>query len=60
MKTAMFQCLKCKSEVPIGLVDAKVQEPKNCSNCKMRETFQLIHKYCSFTDKQYVKIQELP
>ncbi len=25
MKTALFQCLKCKAEVAIHLVDAKVQ-----------------------------------
>lgn len=60
MKTAMFQCTKCKAEVPINLVDAKVQEPRHCSNCKYKDTFQIIHKYCNFTDKQYIKLQELP
>ena len=25
MKTATFQCIKCKAEIPIDLIDAKVQ-----------------------------------
>lgn len=57
MKTALFQCLKCKAEVPINLINAKVNEPKNCVNCKLKDTFQIVHSYCNFTDKQYVKIQ---
>ncbi len=60
MKSAVFQCIRCKAEVPINLIDAKVQEPKACSNCKLKDTFQIVHKYCHFTDKQYVKLQELP
>lgn len=60
MKTAVFTCLRCKAEVSIDLIDAKVQEPKTCSNCKLKDTFEIVHKYCHFTDKQYVKLQELP
>lgn len=57
MKTAMFQCLKCKAEVSIDLINAKVAEPKTCIKCQQRDTFHIIHSYCHFTDKQYVKIQ---
>lgn len=26
----------------------------------MKQSYQLIHNHCNFTDKQYIKVQELP
>ena len=28
--------------------------------CQKKSTMQIIHNMCTFTDKQYIKIQELP
>lgn len=42
------------------LENAKVQEPNECHKCKHKNTLELIHNLCSFTDKQFIKFQELP
>ena len=42
------------------LDNAKVQEPSQCPHCLQKNTLELIHNYSQFTDKQYVKFQELP
>lgn len=60
MKAAHFRCIGCKFEVRVFLENAKVQEPKECERCKGKLTMELIHNQCVFTDKQFVKFQELP
>lgn len=37
-----------------------MQEPTDCSNCRLKHTLEIVHNLCSFTDKQFVKFQELP
>ena len=60
IKTAFFRCEKCKSFEERQLVNAKVKEPVRCAKCKQKDTQQIEHNLCTFTDKQYVKIQEMP
>jgi DNA replicative helicase MCM subunit Mcm2 (Cdc46/Mcm family) len=37
-----------------------VKEPDLCDVCRSRECFEIQHNFSRFTDKQYVKFQELP
>ncbi|EGR29325.1 hypothetical protein IMG5_158460 [Ichthyophthirius multifiliis] len=60
MKLAVFKCTNCQNLVHVTLERAHVEEPNDCSNCRMKNSFQIQHNLCHFTDKQYVKIQEMP
>jgi DNA replication licensing factor MCM4 len=60
MKRAWFRCERCGDEVGVDLDNARVQEPQSCRVCRQTQTMQIIHNFCSFTDKQYIKFQELP
>ena len=60
MKRAWFKCENCSDEIAVPLLNAKVQEPEVCRVCFSKETMQIMHNFSSFTDKQYIKIQELP
>lgn len=42
------------------LENAKVEEPKDCERCRKKNTMDIQHNLCVFTDKQFVKFQELP
>jgi DNA replication licensing factor MCM4 len=60
MKLAAFKCNNCSTTVTVSLENAKVQEPTECYNCRQRNTLEIVHNLCRFTDKQYIKFQELP
>ena len=60
MKRAHFACCQCAHTVIVDLENARVKEPEKCQSCHQLKTFELMHNYCQFTDKQYIKIQELP
>lgn len=60
MKTAYFTCSFCGHSVEVELENARVAEPRNCVSCKQRECMEIQHNLCAFTDKQYIKFQELP
>lgn len=60
MKLAFFRCTHCRSDLTVTLDNAKVQEPTECPTCHIKHSFELIHNQCQFTDKQYIKFQELP
>lgn len=60
MTGAIFMCCNCKAEVHVRLDNARVNEPKVCERCKMKETLEIVHNSCSFIDKQFIKFQELP
>ena len=60
MKMAFFRCTNCRSDLTVALDNAKVQEPTECPICRIKNAFEIIHNLCQFTDKQYVKFQELP
>jgi DNA replication licensing factor MCM4 len=46
--------------VEIELENARVMEPKSCKKCYSKNSMEIEHNLCTFTDKQYVKFQELP
>jgi DNA replication licensing factor MCM4 len=60
MKEACYKCCKCKKEEYKYVERGRITEPEFCDNCKGRMTFELIHNQCMFSDKQHIKIQEIP
>ena len=57
MKRALFRCDHCGDEVGLDMVNARVQEPEICRICNKTNTMLIQHNLCSFTDKQYIKLQ---
>lgn len=62
MKRAFFRCIRpnCKAEMQVVLENAKVQEPTECQRCRVKNSIEIVHNLCEFTDKQFIKFQELP
>ena len=60
MKSAYFTCINCSHVRFIDLENAKVKEPDHCDVCKFNNSFEIQHNLSRFTDKQYIKFQELP
>ena len=60
MKEAHFQCVKCGREEERSVQTGRIQEPTFCQNCNQRDSFQIVHNQCIFSDKQHVKVQETP
>ncbi|KAK4191732.1 putative DNA replication licensing factor [Podospora australis] len=62
MKDAFFKCSTCGHSVTVELDRGKIREPTECprQRCKQKNTMQIIHNRCTFTDKQVIKLQETP
>ena len=60
MKQACFRCQRCRFQVFVNVELGNVEEPRDCQKCKSKFSFQIEHQNCSFTDKQYIKLQEKP
>ena len=60
MKDAIFQCEVCGIYQQSLLARGIVEEPNSCTNCQSKNSFQLMHNLCKFTDKQQIKLQETP
>ncbi|KAL6121794.1 hypothetical protein NUSPORA_01223 [Nucleospora cyclopteri] len=59
VKRAVFKCVKCNLLMSVDSIKGIVNEPTNCE-CGNRFTFELRHNEGEFSDKQVVRIQELP
>lgn len=60
MKEACFRCTKCHKEEYKYVERGKITEPDHCDQCNGRMTFEMIHNFCMFSDKQHIKMQETP
>ncbi|KAK4458003.1 putative DNA replication licensing factor [Cladorrhinum samala] len=62
MKDAFFKCSVCGHSVTVELDRGKIREPTECPRvrCKSKNSMQIIHNRCTFTDKQVIKLQETP
>lgn len=60
MKEACFKCFKCHNEYRTFIQRGRIEEPDTCNHCKNKYTYQLVHNSCYFSDKQHVKMQEVP
>ena len=60
MKESCYKCSKCSNEVYKFVEKGRLTEPDVCEQCGQRGTFEMIHNFCMFNDKQHVKMQETP
>ncbi|KAJ5933701.1 hypothetical protein N7454_006030 [Penicillium verhagenii] len=62
MKNAFFRCSTCSLGVQVDIDRGRIQEPTSCprDSCKSKNSMQIVHNRCSFTDKQVIKLQETP
>eukprot|EP01059_Diplonema_ambulator_P012794 TRINITY_DN2325_c1_g1_i4.p1 TRINITY_DN2325_c1_g1~~TRINITY_DN2325_c1_g1_i4.p1 ORF type:complete len:838 (+),score=146.15 TRINITY_DN2325_c1_g1_i4:42-2555(+) len=60
MKVALFECRECFHKEMVQEERGKIEEPVRCSNCGKHLGFDMKHNQCTFTDKQFIRIQENP
>ena len=62
MKEAFFRCHACSFGVQVDIDRGRIAEPTVCprDSCKEKNSMQLIHNRCAFSDKQVIKLQETP
>lgn len=59
VRRAVYTCVKCTRKVSVDSIKNVINEPVTCE-CGEKHTFELRHNEGEYTDKQIVKIQELP
>ncbi|KAK5078461.1 MCM DNA helicase complex subunit [Lithohypha guttulata] len=62
MKEAFFRCSVCNHAVLVSIDRGKIAEPVKCPRpvCDSRDSMQIVHNRCNFSDKQVIKLQETP
>ncbi|KAH6570542.1 hypothetical protein BASA50_008269 [Batrachochytrium salamandrivorans] len=62
LKDAFFRCTSCDCSVEVNNDRGQIREPIVCPSgeCKMKNSMQLVHNRCSFSDKQICRLQETP
>lgn len=60
MRIASFRCAQCGYLEKVTLERGKVEEPNSCNRCLAKYSFELMHNYSLFSDKQHIKLQETP
>lgn len=62
MKDAFFKCSVCNHGALVILDRGKIREPTECprARCGQKNSMQIIHNRCTFSDKQVIKLQETP
>jgi DNA replication licensing factor MCM4 len=60
MRIASFRCAQCGFLEKVTLERGKVEEPNSCERCLGKYSFELMHNYSLFSDKQHIKLQETP
>ena len=60
MQEAYFKCTVCGKDEKSQLIRSVITEPIECSNCKSKSSFELVHNLSLFNDKQFIKSQETP
>lgn len=59
VKRAVYHCVKCTRRVTVDSIKNVINEPTICE-CGEKYVFELRHNEGEYSDKQIVKIQELP
>lgn len=60
IQRAMYRCTKCQAMKDVSISFGRIEEPRKCTSCNVRDSFTLIHSRSSFSDKQTVRLQEAP
>ncbi|KAF4705422.1 DNA replication licensing factor, mcm4 component, partial [Perkinsus olseni] len=50
----------CGHHASVNLEKGRIDEPTTCPKCHQKQSFELEHNQCVFTDKQLIKLQESP
>ena len=60
MRDGCFRCTVCNRLERNPLNHGIIIEPNECTNCHTRASFELVHNFSGFNDKQLIKVQETP
>lgn len=60
LKVAFFRCSVCHHSLTVSIERGRIEEPSSCPQCQTLASLELIHNRCSFSDKQYIRLQETP
>uniref|UniRef100_A0A7E4UQJ7 DNA replication licensing factor MCM4 n=1 Tax=Panagrellus redivivus TaxID=6233 RepID=A0A7E4UQJ7_PANRE len=60
MQKGFFECNVCHHNEERDVDRGRIDEPTVCPTCNNKFSFQLIHNRSIFTDKQVIKLQEIP
>ncbi|CAM9302780.1 unnamed protein product, partial [Phaeothamnion confervicola] len=60
IKQAFFRCCVCHASAEVMIDRGRIEEPASCPQCGTRNTLEVVHNRCLFTDKQLVRLQETP
>lgn len=62
MKDAFFKCNVCGHTTNVELERGRIREPTECPRpiCAQKNSMQIVHNRCEFSDKQVIKLQETP
>ena len=62
MKEAYFKCTVCHHTLFVAIDRGKIAEPTECPRpaCKSKDSMEIVHNRCTFSDKQVIKLQETP
>jgi DNA replication licensing factor MCM4 len=55
LKMGFFRCTMCHASVEVDLDRGRIMEPSVCDHCNTRNSMELLHNRCAFTDKQMVR-----
>lgn len=60
MKDAYYKCVVCGHLELVFNEGGRVPEPQDCNKCRTKSSFELVHNLCMFSDRQHIKLQEIP
>ena len=62
MKEAFFRCSVCEFTVTVSADRGRITEPTRCprQGCQAKDSMEVIHNRCLFSDKQVCRLQETP
>ncbi|KND01040.1 MCM DNA helicase complex subunit MCM4 [Spizellomyces punctatus DAOM BR117] len=62
LKQAFFRCHVCEHTVIVDSDRGRIAEPTKCPRdaCQSKNSMQLVHNRCVFSDKQICRLQETP
>lgn len=60
MREAFFKCIVCSFTASVEVDRGYIAEPTTCTHCNNNFCFTMVHNRSHFSDKQMIKLQELP
>eukprot|EP00474_Spongospora_subterranea_P009488 CRZ09946.1 hypothetical protein [Spongospora subterranea] len=60
MASGMFRCHVCQADTVVAVDRGAIAQPVRCASCQTRDSLQIQHNRCEFSDKQLLRVQEAP